>query len=406
MASYAAIASKPGVSVDVSASAPLAKVDPSVLTATTSEEIAHWMSLMSEVVTPPPDQLVRLMEVLRREMEMPTGVSGFRGQQGGGGGAPSSQRNFGGSSGQSGQSGQSGSSGPSTNWRNGFNSSSRFGSASASASASSSSSSAFDTRGGSRGFHESSSQATDSSPRSRPSVGRYQSRFKSSDNLEDKILNTVIGNKLNAFTPLTYNDTRDFIYQIIDSGEKEFTRDFIEKVFVKAVVEDLYCALFAKLIAEIAHRYPVIYEEMNKYHKEFLKIFDNVKEDSEAEYGDLVKEKQYRMGYGQFIAELAGLNALDKNHLITMIYMIIDKIYSCSADENKVKTVEEFIDCIVRLTKGLQTRSPTFFKNVKGELVEMLLERVDILIARSTPRPSFSNKARFGLMDLRDIITK
>jgi hypothetical protein len=178
----------------------------------------------------------------------------------------------------------------------------------------------------------------------------------------------------------------------------------VEKVFIKAVVEDLYCALFAKLIAEIAHRYPVIYEEMNKYHKEFMKIFDNVREDKEAEYTELVKEKQYRMGYGQFIAELAGLNALEKSHLMTMVSTVIDKIYTCSVQENKVKMVEEFIDCLVRLTKGLQVRSGDFFGSVKKELVEILSSRLKELIARSSPRPSLSNKARFGLMDLKDII--
>jgi len=405
MASYAAIASKPGVPV----------VD-NVVKATEDKhvglekEVMDWMSRMSEVTTGP-DSLLRLMEVLRHEMEMPAGVPGFRGSSSST--ASPSHRNFGGG----------GSSGPTTNWRSGFNNP-RFGSSafdtrgSFDTKGSFDAKASFDPKGSSRGFHDASASASASageskrnpssedSVRPRPAVGRYQSRFKSSDNIQDKILNTVIGNKLNAFTPSTYNDTRDFIYQIIDSGEQEFTRDFIEKVFVKAVVEDLYCALFAKLIAEIAHRYPVIYEEMNKYHKEFLKIFDSVKEDSDADYQDLVKEKQYRMGYGQFIAELAGLNALEKSHLMTMVSVIIDKIYIYSAEENKVKTVEEFIDCIVRLSKGLQTRSPTFFKDVKGSLSEIVMAKLEEIIARSTPRPSLSNKARFGLMDLKDIINR
>ena len=419
MASYAAIASKPGMplaSASASASASTPVITPSLTEEVVSEleeEVTKWVSLMGEVTTPT-EQLAKLVEVLRREMEMPPGTSGFRG---GSTTSATSHRNFGSSSGHSSHSGhsghsshtghsghsggQTGSANPNTNWRSGFTNS-RF----------ASTASAFDTRGPSRMFHDTGAtdqqkRATDEPPaptRSRAPVGRYQSRFKSSDSLEDKILNTVIGNKLNAFTPLTYNDTRDFIYQIIDSGETEFTRDFIEKVFVKAVVEDLYCALFAKLIAEIAHRYPVIYEEMNKYHKEFLKIFDNVQEDTDAEYTDLVKEKQYRMGYGQFIAELAGLNALEKGNLMTMVSRVIDKIYTFSTDEKKIKTVEEFIDCLVRLTKGLQTRSPTFFKSVKSDLVEILKEKVESLILRSTPRPSLSNKARFGLMDLKDII--
>jgi len=373
MASYAAIASKPG------APSPSALASASTNPGNSLEkEITDWITAMAEVKTAP-EPLMKLIESLRRDMEMPAGISGFRG--GAPAGSASPHRNFGSSS--------------TTSWRSGFNGQQRF-------------SSAFDTRNSAKpAFHES-KQGTEEDPpaptRSRVNVGRYQSRFKSSGNIEDKILNTVIGNKLNAFTPLTYNDTRDFIYQIIDSGETEFTRDFIEKVFVKAVVEDLYCALFAKLIAEIAGRYPVIYEEMNKYHTEFLKIFDNVREDSEADYVDLVKEKQYRMGYGQFIAELAGLNALEKGHLMTMVTTIINKIYTFSLQENKTKTVEEFIDCIVRLTKGLQSCSPDFFKSVKVELREIMLGPLEEIIARIKPMPSLSNKARFGLMDLKDII--
>jgi hypothetical protein len=238
----------------------------------------------------------------------------------------------------------------------------------------------------------------------RPPAGRYHSRFKSTGNLEDKILNTIIGNKLNAFTPLTYNDTRDFIYQIMESGETEFTRDFIEKVFLKATLEELYCSLFAKLIAEIAHKYPVIYEEIHKYNKEFLKIFDDVQEDSEASYESLIKQKQYRMGYGQFIAELTGSNAIEKSELTDMVSIVIEKIYSFTALENKTKVVEEFIDCIIRLTKGLRERYSSFFKNVKGELSSIVSEKVNFLISKSDARPSLSNKARFGLMDLRDIL--
>jgi hypothetical protein len=235
-------------------------------------------------------------------------------------------------------------------------------------------------------------------------VGRYQSRFKPTGNIEDKILNTVIGNKLNSFTPLTYNDTRDFIYQIMDSGETEFVKDFIEKVFTKAILEDLYCALFAKLIAEIAHKYPVIYEEMDKYHGEFLKIFDDVKEDTETDYVVLVKQKQYRMGYGQFIAELAGLNALEKPQLITMVDKITEKIWVLTAEENKTKTVEEFVDCLTRLTSGLRERSPAFFRGVKGEILKVVGEKVGVLLSKTDSRPSLSKKARFGLMDLKEIL--
>jgi len=242
------------------------------------------------------------------------------------------------------------------------------------------------------------------SPAPRPSVGRYQSRFTSGGDLNDKILHSVIGNKLNAFTPLTYNDTRDFIYQIMDSGETEFIKDFIEKVFAKATVEELYCALFAKLIAEIAHKYPVMYDEMKRYHSEFLKVFDDVQE-GEASSDKTIKQRLYRLGYGQFISELASLNAIEKGQLLAMVEKVMEKIWILTAEESKVKTVEEFIDCLVRLTKSLSGKSPKFFEQVKSDIRVRILENATGLIEKSVgPRPSLSSKARFGLMDLRDIL--
>jgi hypothetical protein len=374
------------------AQAPIPEVD---------EEVSGWLKTL-KAVKDIPDGLLRLVDGLRRDMEAPTGVGGFRNGVSASGSAAAAQRSFGGggSSSSSGFRSQQASSAThsqqqGSSWRG------RFG---ASVPKQPDWTSGRIPSGSSDPWQKpSSAPQQQQQPPSKP-VGRYQSRFKATGNIEDKILNTVIGNKLNAFTPLTYNDTRDFIYQIIDSGEREFTRDFIVKVFAKATTEDLYCALFAKLIAEIAHKYPVIYEEMDKYHNEFLHVFEDVKEDADTDYVVLVKQKQYRMGYGQFIAELAGLNALEKHQLISMVTKIGDSIWALSAAENKVKTVEEFIDCLVRLTAGLRDRSPIFFKSVKGELVKILGEKISTLIARSSPFPSLSKKGGFGLMDLKEIL--
>ena len=397
---YATIASKPPAPT-LSTAAPIPDAD---------EEVSGWIKTL-KAVKDIPDGLLRLVDGLRRDMEAPTGVGGFRN---GVSASASTQRSFGGGGGgasarASGFRTQQPSS-SSASHQQGSSWGGRFGASSApkqpewtSGRIPSGGSDPWQKPSSAPSASASHTQQQQQQQHTKP-VGRYQSRFKATGNIEDKILNTVIGNKLNAFTPLTYNDTRDFIYQIIDSGEREFTRDFIVKVFAKATTEDLYCALFAKLIAEIAHKYPVIYEEMDKYHSEFLGVFEDVKEDSETDYVVLVKQKQYRMGYGQFIAELAGLNALEKHQLVSMVTKIGDNIWALSSAENKVKTVEEFIDCLVRLTTGLRDRSPVFFKSVKGELVNILGENISALIARSSPFPSLSKKGSFGLMDLKEIL--
>jgi hypothetical protein len=234
---------------------------------------------------------------------------------------------------------------------------------------------------------------------------KYQSKFvKQSESLDDKILNTVIGNKLNAFTPVTYNDTRDFIYQIIDSGETEFIKDFVEKVFMKATLEELYCSLFARLIAEIAHKYPIIYVEMQRYHTEFLKVFDSVTETATSP--ETIKQRQYRLGYGHFISELAGLNALDKEHLLAMITKVKDMIVCFSVQTDKNRSVEELIDCLIRLSKSLKEKSPTFFEKNRNDMKNRILDDIHSMIDKTIVRPSLSSKARFGLMDLRDILVE
>ncbi len=314
-----------------------------------------------------PDNLQNLMNHLRREMEE-TPNSNFRGTVNNNNGA-SSQRNFGPALETNG-------------WRNG---------------------------GGQKQFGGSSNlpkpfHSHSSSPQVKISsnVVKYQSKFTTGEDVENKIMN-VIGNKLNSFTPKTYNDVRDFIYQILDSGETEFLKDFLEKVFSKATAEDLYCSLFAKLISEIGHKYPIMLDEMQRYHKEFLKIFDDVDE-TRANIEDVVKKRQYRIGYGQFLSELAKHNILEKEQLLDMVKKVMNEIVELSKQAERIKVVEEFIDCLIRLSTNLSEGSKQFYESVRKEMKYSLTQDLAILLDKKNSFPSLSSKARYGLMDLQDLI--
>ena len=328
--------------------------------------------LQLEGVTTTPESLVKFIDTLRVDMESPPGQRPAQGGRFGG-----NTTNFGGSNNFNTRNFQG------TQWRSGGSSPRPR------------NSSAFDTRP---------PAAVKPQVPAKP-VGRYQSRFKTEGDLNDKILNTIIGNKLNSFTSLTYNDTRDFIYQIMDSGETEFIKDFIEKVFSKATVEELFCALFAKLIAEIAQKYPIMYDEMNRYHHEFLNVFEDIEDTSTATSDTLIRRRLYRLGYGQFITELACNNALEKQQLYAMVEKVMDKIWTYTTEVGKNKAVEEFIDCLVRLTKSLSEKSPGFFRTVKGEMGTRILQKAsDLIEKKAGDRPSLSAKAKFGLMDLKDLL--
>lgn len=243
---------------------------------------------------------------------------------------------------------------------------------------------------------------------------RYQSRFKNSTQpVEDKILNNIILSKLNKFSGSTYDEIRDFLYQILGSGEPdlaEMIRHFMMLVFKKAAAEEVYCPLYAKLLAEISGRYSVILEEMKKLQANYLEIFDDVEEVPEGgdAYDAFVakkKEKMYRQGYSQFLAELAGLEILELSNLQMTFEKLFALLLKHAAEEDKKALNEEYADCLVRMARVLKKKSSPFFQTARAMLMKTSKEPLERLITQKAAYPSLSPKARFILMDVKDNLT-
>lgn len=247
-----------------------------------------------------------------------------------------------------------------------------------------------------------------SSPRGGP---RYQSMFRNSNQaVEDKILNNIILSKLNKFSGSTYNEIRDFLYQILGSGEPdlaEMIRHFMTMVFKKAAAEEVYCPLYAKLLAEISTRYNVILEEMAKLQANYLEIFDDIEEVPEGgeNYDAFVakkKEKMYRQGYSQFLAELAGLEILELSNLQRTFQKLFDLILRFGPAPDKRALIDDYTDCLVRMSRVLKKKSSRFFVEARGALAAQSQAAIEELLAKKDTYPSLTPKSRFLLMDVRD----
>lgn len=246
-----------------------------------------------------------------------------------------------------------------------------------------------------------------------PPVGRYQSRFKNSvQPVENRILNNIILSKLNKFSAATYDDIRDFLYQILGSGEPDLAamiRDFMMLVFRKAASEEFYCPLYAKLLAEISGRYTVILEEMAKLQANYLEIFDDVAEVAEGDdnYNTLVaknKEKQYRQGYSQFLAELAALEIVTSDHLTQTFQRLMSQMRLIGVQADKKALMEEYADCLVRMCKVFKNKNGPFFISTRAALAKDCSAAVEDLLQNRANYPSFTAKARFTLMDVKEIL--
>ena len=263
-----------------------------------------------------------------------------------------------------------------------------------------------------------------------PPMGRYVSRFKNhSEPLEEKILNRIILLKLNKFGPTTYTEIRDFLFQILgqesvsdehgaavtaeETQVAEFVRDFMLMVFKKAAAEQIYCPLYAKLLAEIGSKHSVIFDEMNRLYKNYMEIFEEADVNTLTTTGDMVAfekknvEKKYRQGYSQFIAELTTLEILPLDSLATTFKTLFTLIDKHSRIQERKPLVEEYVDCLLRMSRVLKEKNSEFFCGTRARLMNENKDLLDTLInLRDSTYPSLSPKSRFLLMDIQDILSK
>lgn len=243
-----------------------------------------------------------------------------------------------------------------------------------------------------------------------PSQNRkYVSKFKNSENncLDDKILNTLINGKLNTFSPANYNDIKSFLEQILDSGETAFIKEFMLLVFKKAASEETYCPHYAKLLAELSKSYSSLTDEMISLQKKFLEIFEEVSETETDSYKSFLErnsKKIYRLGYSQFLSELAHREILSTDTIINTLQTLISQIKYFSIQEGKNKLIEEYCDCVFRMAKVFKNARGTYIINLKAKVSEATLSELESIVLNSADAPSISKKAKFSMIDVMDIL--
>lgn len=239
---------------------------------------------------------------------------------------------------------------------------------------------------------------------------RYESKFKNTDqDVESTIVNTIILGKLNKFSAQNYTDVYEFLSEILASGECDFLSDFMKLIFTKAATEETFCPLYAKLLKELSSKYPFLLSEMDILYNKFLNIFVELDDAEDTECAiERRKEKKYRQGYSQFLAELLKHNVVDTNAFYNTIEQIIKQIDNQSQLVDKTSTIEEYGDCLIKLLKVL--KPPTSdgisekMSELRTKLSSNLKSKMEELTRKSAERPSLNNKIRFTMMDAIDAI--
>ena len=179
-------------------------------------------------------------------------------------------------------------------------------------------------------------------------------------------------------------------------------------VFKKAASEEIFCGLYAKLLSELRVTYPVITKEMEQLFESYLIIFEEIDESKNDDYKLFVErniEKKYRLGYSQFLAELTMLEAVDLESLKKTFKILIENIETLGKTSLRANEIQESCDCLLRMSRVLDKRNGIFFIKTRKMLYEMIKEDLEqILNSDKSAYSGITPKARFALMDLRDIL--
>jgi hypothetical protein len=210
-----------------------------------------------------------------------------------------------------------------------------------------------------------------------------------------------IRDKMNKFSAITYDATKTWLTQLLDSGETDFLTGFITLVFEKAAAEPPFCALYARLLTELRASFPHLDTELRRLFVDFLDVFTLAASEPDitsAEYAaflQLRERRKYRRGYASFLGVIASLGVLTAEDILRTCGIILDGLEIAKKQEGAGLLCEEYADCLGTLFKGCKN------------LVESDAAGCGALVGRIATAqirsPSLTNKARFALMDLTDM---
>jgi hypothetical protein len=229
---------------------------------------------------------------------------------------------------------------------------------------------------------------------------RFGNKARKDVTTEERMMDRI-RDKMNKFSEMTYDATKSWLSQLLDSGQTDFLTDFITLVFEKAAAEPTFCALYAKLITELRAGFPHINEDLRNIFNAFMNIFEEAAEEPEAgsagydEFVALRERRRGRRGYASFLGEITKLGVLTVDDIVRTCNVVLDGLAAARATEGKGQLCEEYAECLTTLMKGCES--------LLRPVVAPLLERVRALMVRGADAPSLTNKARFCLMDITDM---
>lgn len=220
----------------------------------------------------------------------------------------------------------------------------------------------------------------------------------------------LLTSHLNKLTYDTYEICYGEICEILDKlktiANKEDMLIVCKNIFEISSSNKFYANIFAKLLANIINKYPIMKEIFNNNYNNFIsyfKEFEFIDPDEDYDgFCDLNLRNEKRRAYASCIAHLVNEKIISQQEIIKHILLLIEDFYKIIDEENKKYVSEQVIEiiCIMILVT---------YKNIADEedFEETILENINnIKKLKIREHPSLTSKCIFKIMDLQDNICK
>ncbi len=208
--------------------------------------------------------------------------------------------------------------------------------------------------------------------------------------------------KVNKLGHSTYDATKAFMKQILDSGETDFLEEFMRFVFHKSATESSFCGLYARFLHELADEFSHLRDAMVRKFREYTRVFDEASKAPDvgtqdyAAFVEAQEQKKFRRGYSQFVAELAKLGEVTAEDFRLLVNQIVETIKMTYEKEECRQMCEEVVDCFLTMVRAVKI----------GWMREHADALRSIVQTEKDKSPGLSNKGRFALMDILDLMKK
>ena len=145
---------------------------------------------------------------------------------------------------------------------------------------------------------------------------------------------------------------------------------------------------------------------MIERYKEYSLLFTNpviATEPSDDE--EQVSEKNYLLGYSQFLAELVKYNVLHPDLFVETLEHLIGNIPVAARLSTGKRTLENYVDCLLRILREIKTQNTALAATLRTVLKVRFLAVLEPLTIKDVPEfVSLSAKGRFGIIDIVRLI--